>query len=442
MNPLLTLALFTVTFTYDEARVRLAEVSDALAAAESNVESKVALAAATRHLRRPELSIDLREQRFQKTLDLPLGSLAPVAEQFGLEDPLRFRVAEWRLRPTLSASLPLYTGGQIGAVQTAANFATEQAQAERDSTAQSLDVQLVNAYFGQQLAARALAVREEVLAGLEHHVKDAVALEREGFATKAQRLQAEVARDQAARELAKARSDYSTARAHLANLLHSESEIVTATPLFIAGRNVESMETFQRIALDTHPQVARLRATIAQAKQGVRIAESALKPQAFAFGVYDLYRSDAAPGDADWAFGAGVRYAVLSSNGRRERVAAAQNQQETSEAGLRDLESQLRIAVIRTYDDLQTARQQYALLASSLENAEENVRLQTLSFREGFGTSLDVIDAQLGLAQTRIERARAAWQFDVALIRLLEVSGQTGRFAEYINRADGVLDHE
>ena len=442
MSPLAALAFFAVTLTYDQARARLAEVSDALAGAKSNVESKSALAAATHHLRQPEVSIDVREQRFEKTLDLPLGSLAPVAAQFGIHGPLRFRLADWRVRPELSVSLPLYTGGQIGAVQAAATFVTQQAEAERETTAQSLDVQLVNAYFGQQLSARALAVREEVLAGLDHHVKDALALEREGFATKAQRLQAQVARDQAARELEKAKNDYSTASSHLANLLHSDSQVITSTPLFIDGGNLESVEAFQRVALASHPQVGRLRAGIEQAKQGVRIAQAALKPQAFAFGAYDLYRSDAAPGDADWAFGAGLRYAILSSNGRRERIASAKDQQESIEASLRELESQLRIGVIRAYDDLETAQRQYALLESSTENAEENLRLQTVSFHEGFGTSLDVIDAQLALAQTRIERAHAAWQFDVALIRLLEVSGQTGRFAEYISRADGVLDHE
>ena len=417
-------------------------VSDAAAAANANVDTKLALAQATRHLRIPELSIDVREQRFEKTLELPLGSLAPVAHQFGIPNPLRFEIVDWRLRPMLTASVPLYTGGQIGAAQAAAKSEADQAKAQRDSVLQSLDVRLVEGYFGQQLAARALEVRREALAALQHHLEHTIALQREGFATKAQQLQTQVARDQAERELQAATDDYDTASANLANLLHSDAPVTTATPLFVIAAGIEPLPDFQRAALDSHPRLMQMRAAAAEAAQGVRVAEAALKPQAFAFGQYDFRRSDAAPGDPDWVFGAGLRYAIVSPNGRKERVAAAIHQQDAAAASVRELESQLRIAVTRAHNDVRTAQQQYVLLRSSIENAQENVRLQTLSFTEGFGTSLDVIDAQLALAAARIERARAAWQFDVALIHLLDVSGETGRFDEYLKRADGVLDHE
>jgi hypothetical protein len=45
-------------------------VSDAAIAANANVDRKVALTQATHRLRSPDLSIDVREQRFQKALEL------------------------------------------------------------------------------------------------------------------------------------------------------------------------------------------------------------------------------------------------------------------------------------------------------------------------------------------------------------------------------------
>ena len=66
--------------------------------------------------------------------------------------------------------------------------------------------------------------------------------------------------------------------------------------------------------------------------------------------------------------------------------------------------------------------------------------MQELSFREGQATSLDVIDARLALGGARVERAQAAYQFDVALAQLLEVSGQMERFDDYRRRADKVLE--
>ena len=73
----------------------------------------------------------------------------------------------------------------------------------------------------------------------------------------------------------------------------------------------------------------------------------------------------------------------------------------------------------KAWNELETARQQYVLLDSSITQAQENLRLQELAFREGQATSLDVIDARLGLGGAQVERAQAAYQYDVALAQLL-----------------------
>ena len=79
------------------------------------------------------------------------------------------------------------------------------------------------------------------------------------------------------------------------------------------------------------------------------------------------------------------------------------------------------------------------MLESALDSAKENLRLQELSFQAGQATSLDVIDASLKVGKVRIERAQAAWQFDLALMQLLDVSGQSDQFNHYLQLADKVL---
>jgi outer membrane protein TolC len=51
------------------------------------------------------------------------------------------------------------------------------------------------------------------------------------------------------------------------------------------------------------------------------------------------------------------------------------------------------------------------------------------------GTSLDVVDAQLALSRAQVDRLTALYELDVALARLLEASGQSSRFPEYLDRA-------
>jgi outer membrane protein TolC len=411
--------------TFDEANTRLRQVSDALAAATANVRSKDALQRGTQGLRLPDITVDSRELRFQKTLAL---------------GPFNTTEADWRLRPSVSIILPIYTGGRIAAMQNAAAASHRQADAERDVVAQTLSVDLVQTYFGLQLAERAEAVRGDVLGGLRQHLEHTLALEQQGFATKAQRLQAVVSRDQAEREHQRSVSDLATARAALGILLHRAETTQPTTHLFVISAVLGSLEQFQREAASHHPQIARLNAVREQASEGVHVQEAALKPQAQAFGQYDLNRHDALLTDSDWGFGVGIQYLLFTGNGRRERVIAARYQQDQAAAAMRDLTAQLEAAVAKAWNDLETARTNFLLLESTIAQAEENVRLQDLSFREGQATSLDVIDARLGLGRARIDRAQSAYQFDLTLAQLLELSGQSGRFSEYIRRADKVIE--
>ncbi|MHC1652632.1 TolC family protein [Stenotrophomonas maltophilia] len=427
---------------WEQARLRLEQVSDALAASDAAVRNKQDLQEATRLLRLPEITGEVRRLQFQKTLTLPLGSLAPVAEAFGIDSPLSFTERDWRTRPVVTAVLPLYTGGVIPAAQRAASAAHEQASAEREAQRQSLTVQLAQAYFGQRLAEQAVDVRRDVRDGLNRHLSDAEKLEREGFATRAQRLQATVARDKAEREYQKTVNDLATLKAALSTLLRSGGEVQPVSPLFVQRAPLAPVASFERTAQARQPQIARLRAMVTQAEQGVRVQQAKLKPQIFAFGQYDFRRRDEMLTDPDWAFGIGLKYTFLSPNSRPAQISAARAQQDQAEAGLREAENQVALGVRKAWNELETARQQFVLLDSSIAQAQENLRLQELAFREGQATSLDVIDARLGLGGARVERAQAAYQYDIALAQLLEVSGQMDRFEEFRRRADEVTDHE
>jgi len=410
--------------SFDEAQARMRQVSDALAAAGANVRSQAALSRGTRNLRLPDVGLEARQLRFEKSLEL---------------GPLNATTADWRFRPIASLALPIYTGGRIPAAQQAAAASLRKAEAERDMVSQSVSVQLVQTYFGVQLAVRAAAVRAQALEGLQGHLDHTVALQRQGFATKAQRYQATVSRDQAERERQKAVSDLATAREALSNLLHTDEPIIPTTGLFVICTPLASVEEFQREALAHHPQLAALNAVQDEAAQSVRARQAELKPQAYAFSQYDLYKHDALLTESNWAFGVGLQYLVFTGNGRRDRVTAAREQYDRAGATIRDTKERLETAVAKAWNDLETARQTFLLLESSIASAEENVRLQDLSFREGQATSLDVIDARLGLARAQIERSQSAYQFDLALAQLLELSGQADRFPEYLRRADRVI---
>lgn len=395
---------------FEEAQERLLQVSDALASSRSQLESRRQLAEASRSLSYPDVSIDIRRLHFQKSLELPLGSLEPVAEAFDIPSPLEFAESDWRTRPIVTAVMPVWTGGQISAAKAAADAAADEAYAMLARTGQDETVQLVEAYFGQQLAQQVVAVRSEVRSGLQEHYEHAQKLEHEGFATRAQLLQARVALDNAERDYLKARNDLRGAEAALAGLLRSEVPVKPLSPLFVVQAPLEPVEFFVETALREHPGLEQLRAVGEQARQKVRAEQANWKPRVYLFGQYDLKREDALLTESDWAFGLGVSYTLFSNTDRHRQVGAARSQQLQVEHGLRDTAVKLEIGVAHAWLAADSARQQFALLESALDSAEENLRLQSLSFQEGQATSLDVIDARLQLGKTRIDRALAAWR--------------------------------
>jgi len=408
------------------AQAQLQAVSDALRASDLAIEDKRQLAAAAQRLRLPNLSADIKLVDSEKTLEIPLGPLEPLAAQYGIGSPLVLEDRSWRTRPILQATLPLYTGGAIPAQQRLGAAAVQQAQAERALQADALLTQLAQAYFGQSLAERVVVARRQARDGLQQHLADTVRLEQHGFATHAQQLQAQVARDQAEREFQKAVNELETARQTLALLLRS-SPIEAATPLFVLTQPIGTRAHFRELAGAGHPQLVRFQAIVAQSREAVRLQQARQKPEVFAFGQYDAHKQDATLVEPDWAVGVGIRYAFLSG-GRRQQVAAARARSGQADAALQEVRVELDIAVTRAFDAMANAQVQFALLESAIAQAEENLRLQTLSFREGQATSLDVIDARVALVNAQVARAQAAYQFDVSLAQLLEASGQAGQF--------------
>lgn len=423
---------------YGAAQERLLHRSDAIEASAGNLRGKEAQEGATRTLGRPDVDIEAQLLQYQKSLYLPLGSLAPVAEAFGLRDPLTFRQERTSARPIITATLPIYAGGQISGTQAGARAQVAQAKADHDIAIDNAIVQLVQAYYGQQLAERALGIRRDVLDGLNQHVADAMKLEQARFISRAQRLQAEVARDDAARDYAQAISDLATANAALAGLLRAPAGVRPLSPLGVASRPLAPLATF-KAAAETHPQIARMQALEDQAAAGVKIQQAKLRPTLYGFGQYNFDRRNSLLTDPDWSIGIGLKYKLISGAGRQQQVEAARAAEAQADAGLRETRTQLDIGVTKAWNDVEAARQRFLLLDSAQVSADENLRLQTLSYRAQQATSLDVVDAQLGRGRARIQRAQAANDYVQALARLLSLSGQIDQMPDYLARADKVI---
>ena len=340
---------------------------------------------------------------------------------------------------SLTVTWPIYTGGKVQAANKAAALQVTDAEQARRQTAGALASDLARRYFALRLALRARDVRAQVLDGLDLHVTHAAALEREGQIARVERLHAEVARRDAARQLRAADHDVALARTALASLIASDAPVDPASGLFIAVP-MEPLESFVARALENNPALARLEAQRGRASQAVRAEKSAWLPTVAAFGMRELHTDDLTVVSPTWAVGVVASFTLFDGLERGHRVAAARSQEKRVDL-LRDrARRDIATLVEQKYRAMEKARDEYESLDATLELAAEVVRARTRAFEEGLGTSLEVVDARLALQALRLQRLAAAYACDVALAELLEAAGDADRFETI--RARSSMDPE
>lgn len=423
-----------------------AAANEEIKAASAEEQRQEHLAAAARGLYLPRVEFEGRYTRIddpiefdlndirQSILDLKLFGLLPLIPPEALP-PFELVLQDesfWRAQ--ITATWPVFAGGRISAANRAARARLEESREETRQTRSTLASELVLRYFGLRVAEQVVIVRGQVLQSLEEHARQALRLEQEGLIARAERLHAEVARSEADFQFKAAGRDADLARTALANILATEEPLQPVTPLFMLS-DLEPMETFVAACRESHPLIRRIEAKREQAHQALRAERGRWFPEIYLFGLRELYEPDLTLLDPRWAAGAGARWSLFEGGARWHNAEAAKS----LEQRVRFLEEKVRrdlaTLVQKRYHEALKAREQFETLEATLGLARENLRVRTRAFEVGLATSLDVVDAELSLAQVRLGRLAAAYDFDVALARLLEASGQSERYEEFRARS-------
>jgi outer membrane protein TolC len=428
--------------SFPEALTRLHERNEAVQAAAAHEGQRAAERAAARGLYLPKLEAGARWTRIDEPIALDLAPIRqamlslhpnvppalvpPFVQEFQAE---RFWKADLRL------TWPVFTGGKTSAANRAAEARLTDAREERRQVEQALTSELVRRYFGVRLATRAHAVRRQLLEGLDQHLYQAKRLEEEGFISKAERLHAEVARAEAARQLRRAEEDQALAETALANSVASDEHVQASSPLFVSTR-LEPLEAYLARAASQSPALARLGAAGELAHQATRAEKASFFPDVYLFGMRELVESDLTVLEPTWALGVGARVSLFEGGARAKRLLAARKQEERARLLRKKAERDIATLVERSWRQAREARDLFETLETSRELARENVRVRTRAFEEGVGTSLEVVDARLSLQRAELERLSAAYDFVVSLADLLEASGEAGRFEDVRAAAD------
>ena len=175
-----------------------------------------------------------------------------------------------------------------------------------------------------------------------------------------------------------------------------------------------------------HPNLKQIEALKAQADEQVRAQKSRFHAAVLRLWPIRFEKETPCFTESDWAFGVGMKLSLLSNHNRYRQVKAAQSQGEARNTACKMPKVKLEHCGATGVVYRRQRPAAICLVGKRATECAGKPRLQDLSFQTGRATSLDVIDARLQkLGKVRIERAQAAWQFDLALAQLLDVSGQS-----------------
>ena len=198
---------------------------------------------------------------------------------------------------------------------------------------------------------------------------------------------------------------------------------------------LESLEYFINKTLEVYPALSLMDNKIESAKELSHIEFSTFLPEVGLFGSYMMNDNSSVLDKAmpNWFAGVGAKWSLITPGGRIQKYQASKIASIEAELAKSQATKDLKTLCEKTYNEVLSFKSQYFSLQSSIELANENLKLRQKAFLQGMSTSAEVSDAQNALALAIIERQSVAYNYAIALARLLSLSDEVDRFYGFFN---------
>lgn len=378
------------------------------------------------------IDIELNMLKSPFALMTPRQGYEPYYQAF-MQSDIRLRVQNESFHNTaIDMSWPIFTGGKIYAASGAGTAKYEDSQEQFRYTKGALVTELVNRYYGVRLAGSVVEVRKGVFDAMKAHLRKAKKLEENGMISHTERLHAEVSFAEAEREYSKAKRNFSIAKTALKGTIGTKQDFKLTSKLFYF-KKIKPMSFYIEHTHKDNPILKSLAAKIDLAHMGYIKERSGFLPTVYLFGKKELRTSDLTLLEPQSVYGIGMKINLFNGFSTTYNLLAARVREERVKTIRKKAKDDMITLVEKSYYLLKNAVEQIASINTSIKFAREYVRMKEKAFQEKLATSIDVVDARLLLSKAKIDRLKAIYDFDVALAKLLEISGSSDDFISYLS---------
>jgi outer membrane protein TolC len=288
-------------------------------------------------------------------------------------------------------------------------------------TEQSVRFEVIRAYYGLLVARSAKSVADQAVRTAESNVQRVRDRLRVGLVVDSDLLAAQVELSNLRRQQIQAQGDIVAAEAGLNTWMDASLDVSPQISGTLADKTfqIESQDVLIQRAIEHRPDYAVTSSVVRAAEDLIREARADSLPNARAFASVGLSSRNLTTGSSDYLFGANVTFDIFSAE-RKSRSSEARSAQASAKAQQSERGNQVRLDVVRAVQQFLTAKQQLDVARSSVEQAQEALRIIQDRYDLGLTTITDLLRAQTEFvrAQMGVLESRHAYVVGYAAVLL------------------------
>ncbi|MEM8582819.1 MAG: TolC family protein [Bacteroidota bacterium] len=367
---------------------------------------------------------------FQHYLQVPVQAIPPEFLPPGSEGPTE---VSFLLKNNFTADIGLQTmvfDGSFFVGLRAAREARNYAQLQLDTEARKVKNQVVDAYLPVLLISENLAVLDLNIGNLQTLLNETSALYESGFVEllDVDRLRLSLDNLQTERDNLERQRENVLRALKLALNFPMDQPLSVEDDLDQMSVAVEDEDLRGSVPFTQRPELQLLDRTLALQDLNTELQRSAYLPSVYANAGYQYQYQGNTLSDGFWAptgvIGLNVNIPIYDFGGRRARVQRAQIERDNVANQRNDLQNLITLEVTNARNSYMAAEQTLEARTRSLDLAQRIYETTQIKYREGVGSSLEVVQAEQALYEAQANELNATYELLVAKEELLQALGK------------------
>lgn len=436
---------YTRSLSFKKAFEELLKSSYSLEAKKYNSQKQEKILKASLESFLPDISINAAYLHFSDEMRLdPSNIKIPGANALnailGRIPPLQITSKDFKIA-SLNLIYPLYLGGKRLYLNKAARLGVDLSLKELDNLKLKSFSDLVAAYYAVLLNKQLLKTFEEMSKASFRHLDNAKKLRKAGLIPNIVQMQADVAYKMSLSKNKLANTALKLSKAKLKNLLNMEDrDILLSDDILIPQKQALKSEAFYiSLAMNNSPLLKSIELRRAQGEQLSKSLFSDFLPKLSLLASAQINDKNSFVAKnvlSDYVIGLGFSWNLLSPTGKIGRYEASRAALLEAASLEQEAKAKLRLMARAAYKEIIYAHENYLFLATTIDLARENLRVNELAFKQGVSTEAAVDDARAMLQGALLQRANSAYKYIVNLGVLAALCADINIFYEHLGRAN------